>query len=234
MLTNYVFHTASNQNTYLPQREHTGTSPSRYTTPKRIAPLKPSQQVKSAEAATMVLTTISIVLLLLSFPALIHAGRKRNYYTYPTFTSVRFPGLRRTVSEPTVPTAASQAKAKAKAKKAGVVEQEDGKDQGESGKRPARLNRSVTLPATETLTGEGIFASPVEERRGGGYFADVERDRVREGNIYMAGSFDSYYDEHEESDTSRESYVRFGRGMTFVDEKIGGGVVSVRKSPGGR
>ena len=28
------------------------------------------------------------------------------------------------------------------------------------------------------------------------------------------------------SDTSAESYVRFGRGMTYVDKKIGGGILS--------
>lgn len=28
------------------------------------------------------------------------------------------------------------------------------------------------------------------------------------------------------SDTSVESYVRFGRGMTYVDKKIGGGILS--------
>ena len=26
------------------------------------------------------------------------------------------------------------------------------------------------------------------------------------------------------SDASTESYVRFGRGMTYVDEKVGGGI----------
>lgn len=32
-------------------------------------------------------------------------------------------------------------------------------------------------------------------------------------------------DEGMTSDTSAESYVRFGRGMTYVEEKVGGGLV---------
>lgn len=32
-------------------------------------------------------------------------------------------------------------------------------------------------------------------------------------------------DEGMASDTSAESYVRFGRGMTYVEEKVGGGLV---------
>ncbi|KAF8416807.1 hypothetical protein EV426DRAFT_394932 [Tirmania nivea] len=40
-------------------------------------------------------------------------------------------------------------------------------------------------------------------------------------------------DEGMTSDTSAESYVRFGRGMTYVEEKVGGGLVrsSVDRDP---
>lgn len=91
-----------------------------------------------------------------------------------------------------------------------------------------RLRRAISAPTVPTK--KDATSRPNAKRRA------TEGDGVAEesaGASAGAGApvlTDTVMEEPEEdegmiSDTSVESYVRFGRGMTIVDEKIGGGVV---------
>ena len=89
------------------------------------------------------------------------------------------------------------------------------------------LRRTISVPTITT------------RRRGGGGAEDGRprgKRRATEGAEMVNSSARILQDaavaaEPEEddgmlSDTSVESYVRFGRGMTYVDKKIGGGILS--------
>ncbi|KAF8469457.1 hypothetical protein BDZ91DRAFT_52819 [Kalaharituber pfeilii] len=77
----------------------------------------------------------------------------------------------------------------------------------------ARLRRTISAPTVPTQR-----PRPKAKRRA----TTGDEPSVTADGVMTA---EPEEDEDMMSDTSAESYVRFGRGMTLVDEKIGGGIV---------
>ncbi|KAI5799099.1 hypothetical protein DFH27DRAFT_82934 [Peziza echinospora] len=80
------------------------------------------------------------------------------------------------------------------------------------------LKRSVSAPTIPTARANEV--RPKAKRRATEGTIDGPSLIAAEGIVAEPDE-----DEGMLSDNSMESYVRFGRGMTFVDEKIGGGLV---------
>ena len=83
-----------------------------------------------------------------------------------------------------------------------------------------RLRRTISAPTVPTKKNVA-GARPHTKRRA------TEGDEAVNSVGALANEVVAEPEEDEgmTSDTSAESYVRFGRGMTYVEEKVGGGVV---------
>lgn len=81
-----------------------------------------------------------------------------------------------------------------------------------------RLRRTISAPNVPTKRDTG--KRPKAQRRA------TEGDGTTANGPTLADTVVAEPEEDEGmlSDTSAESYVRFGRGMTYVDDKVGGGV----------
>ena len=82
------------------------------------------------------------------------------------------------------------------------------------------LRRTISVPSVTTKRRQGD-GRPKSKRRA------TEGDGAVTSAQILRGSVAAEPDEDDAmlSDGSVESYVRFGRGMTYVDKKVGGGIL---------